>query len=433
MPGPPRNASDPAQSDQTARLLHRLDLQLRISMTNRPAHTLDIVPLPQAATALPRQLAQRCFGDANLVYDVTRRLTEPGILSVGDALDGAPPGFAKPPGETLASFIATRGHGVIVFDDLQAFPRRAIDTLAQIADTGRACAEGSASASLRADRFAILAFARMAMPSPRALQQRAGRTAPWRLDDEVPAAFAEVLEAVAREQYGDHFDTWVTGRFEGLEGGFAWDRYRQRVADGDLDTPIFDAPQGLPRMARPAAPALRDQVPDMGAIPAGAAPTAPLDVFISYSWTRNAPDAQWLRDRLRAQGLSVFFDKDHLDVSRVPDDAVKHTLIAQLSATVAACRAWIVFAAALKPFDLPPGVDRAEALRRGLAMEIDNEVLVQWNWQRLEMRHMGRRLVIGEHKAYIVDADGSVDASFGYRSVDAREDIAAHVASYLGA
>ncbi len=417
--------------DHAARLLHRLDLQLRSRLYDRPAHTLDIVPTPQAATTLPRQLAQRCFGDPDLVYDVTRRLTAPGIFGVGAALDGAPPGFAAPPGETLARVIETRGQGVIVFDDLQAFPERAISTLAQVADTGRAWSEGSATAALRADRFAILAFARLALPSPRALQQRAGRTTPWPLDDDVPPTFAQALEDIAEEQYPEHFRSWVVGRFEGLEGGFAWDRYRKLVAAGEADAPIFDAPRHVPRLAQPDPPALRDQVDDLHAIPAGAAPAEPFDVFISYGWARSSADAQWLRDHLRAQGLSVFFDKDHLDVSRVPDAAVKQLLIQQLSATVAASRAWIVFAATLQPFEVPSGMSRAEVLRRGLAMELDDGVLVSWSWQTLEMRHMGRRLIVGEHAAYVVDADGSVDASFGYRSVQGRDDIAAHVASYL--
>ncbi len=64
----------------------------------------------------------------------------------------------------------------------------------------------------------------------------------------------------------------------------------------------------------------------------------------------------------------MFFDKDHLDVSRVPDEEVKPLLIAQLSAPVAAARSWIVFAAELKPYYLPERIDRADACGDGEAL-----------------------------------------------------------------
>ena len=168
-------------ADQPARLLHDLEIQLRNRLSGQSAHTLDIVPVPQAASDWPRQLAERCFGDAGLVYDLTARLAASGMSDVGMALGGPPPGFAAPPGESLSGFIARCEQGVIVFDDLQAFDERAIGTLAEIVDSAMACAEGSASPTLPASDFAVLAFARMALPTPRVLMQRAGRrTTPCR-------------------------------------------------------------------------------------------------------------------------------------------------------------------------------------------------------------------------------------------------------------
>jgi hypothetical protein len=414
-----------------ARLVRALEAHLAFNYDHRPACTLDIVAAPQAADALARDLAGRCFGDPGLVYDVTRRLAEPGIVEVGVALGGASPGYAAPPGESLAHFIATRQRGVIAFDDLQAFPDRAIGTIAEITDSGRACAEGSASPTLPAENFVVLAFARLALPSPRALARSAGLASPWQAADEVPSSFVGAIESIARTRYPEHFSRSVVGRFGGIDAGFAWDRCCELVARGELDTPIFDSPTGLPRLASPAQPAARELVDDVRAI----APAAvqPFDVFISYSWTRTADDAAWLRERLRARGLRVFFDKDHLDVSRVGEEEVKPLLIAQLSATVAAARSWIVFAAELKPYYLPQGIDRAEALRRGLAMELEesHDELVAWNWQRLEMRHMGRRLIVGRTRAYVVSGDGQVDEGFGIRDVPTRDDVALQVDRYL--
>ena len=243
------------------------------------------------------------------------------------------------------------------------------------------------------------------------------------------------MEDAAREQYPEHFRRWVTSRFEGIDAGFAWDRYLRLLAAGALDTPLFDAPRDVPQMAAAPLLARRDQVDDVMAIAAIAAPEEPFDVFISYIWGRTGDDAAWLRDELRSRGVRVFFDKDHLDVSQVPEQSIKRELIQRLRATVESARAWVVFAAELRPFALPEHMQHDEALRRGLAMQTDDDqaLLVAWNWQTLEMRHMGARLVIGERAVYMVGADGRYAAEFGKRPARGREAIVEHVLAYLRA
>ena len=75
-------------------------------------------------------MAEACFGDASLVYDVTARLTSPGMHDVESALSGVPPGHASLAGESLVQFIESRGRGVIAIEDLQEFAPHAIETLA---------------------------------------------------------------------------------------------------------------------------------------------------------------------------------------------------------------------------------------------------------------------------------------------------------------
>ena len=66
------------------------------------AKYLDIVATPLATTQLPALLARQCCGNAGFVYDVTARLTTPGMYDIGAALDGSSPGFAQPAGLTLS-------------------------------------------------------------------------------------------------------------------------------------------------------------------------------------------------------------------------------------------------------------------------------------------------------------------------------------------
>jgi hypothetical protein len=416
-------------SRRAAPLCERAVLKMHSPFLARPFALLDVVPRPVVTTDLPRRIAESCFGDGELVFDVTRRLIEPGIFHVGDALGGAAPGFVPVPGESLSHFIATRKKGLILFDDLQAFPALAIETLARIADEGRACPEGSASPSLSAKQFVILAFARMQLPSPRALAQREGRE-PWIPGDLVPSSFQEAVQSVSRERYPEHLGSWVMSRLGGLAGCFAWDRYCDLVSRRELDTPILDDPDLAPTMRTPPSPIARDYLTDAAPLPPVAGDEAPFDVFISYSWTRTADDASWLRDYLKARGVRVFFDKDALDVNGVAEQAVKRVLVHRLSRAVQTSKAWVVFAAALKPLFLAADVSREDAIRQGVAMEVAGTA-VEWSWQAMELNEMGRHLVIDAESVYAVNANGSLDASFGRHPIKARGDMIPHVQAYL--
>jgi TIR domain-containing protein len=410
-------------------LIHNIKVTVNFGY-GLPAKCLDIVGEPVRSTGVPAQLSAECFGDPSLVYDVTERLTTPGMHDVGSALGGAPPGYAQLPGESLAKFIESRGRGVIVFDDLQVFIPRAVDTLAEIADSGLVCEEGSPSPTVSAKQFVILAFARLALPSPNELVRRAKLSRPWEPDDRPPPTFRDVIERIARERYPEHFRSWVVGRFEGVKAGFAWERYCELLDCNQLDTPVFDEPKAPPIPSAQPQPMARDVVADVAVIPELADGGEPYDVFISYSWSRTEDNASWLRDQLRSRGLRVFFDKDDLDISGVADVQLKTVLIQRLSANVKNSRAWVVFAAALRPFFLNGKMTEEEALKRGLAMEV-NGALTEWSWQTLELRHMRRHLVIGDKAAYLQEANGDWNPSFGQRRIDDREDILNYVMAYL--
>jgi hypothetical protein len=174
----------------------------------------------------------------------------------------------------------------------------------------------------------------------------------------------------------------------------------------------------------------RDVVADVAAIPELADGGESYEVFISYSWSRTEDNASWLRDQLKSRGLRVFFDKDDLDISGIADAQLKTVLIQRLSAIVKNSLAWVVFAAALRPFFLDGKMTEEEALKRGLAMEV-NGALTEWSWQTLELRHMGRHLVIGDKAGYLQEANGDWDSSFGQRRIDDRKDILNYVMAYL--
>ena len=113
----------------------------------------------------------------------------------------------------------------------------------------------------------------------------------------------------------------------------------------------------------------------MAAIPAAADTGEPYDVFISYSWSRTGDDASWLRDELRRLGLRVFFDKDELMLSDLAENEIKTVLIQKLSAIVDRSRAWVVFAAAVRPYFGDGTITIDEALRRGAAMEVQGALV----------------------------------------------------------
>jgi hypothetical protein len=114
----------------------------------------------------------------------------------------------------------------------------------------------------------------------------------------------------------------------------------------------------------------------------------------------------------------------------VADEQVKSVLIQRLTAIVQSSRAWVVFSAALRPLSLASQLSLDDALKRGLAMEVGGAP-VEWSWQTLELRHMGRRLVIGDSAAYIVKEDGTWDSHYGQREIDTRQDILNYVIDYL--
>jgi hypothetical protein len=139
------------------------------------------------------------------------------------------------------------------------------------------------------------------------------------------------------------------------------------------------------------------------------------DVFISYRTIRNAQDAEGLAKKLREQGLTVWLDKDSLNVPADADLNIKAELILKLTAAVRASRCMIAFAASMQPFRLPAGYTEEDALRRGLAMRQDAS-LIAWNWQKLEIDHAADVLIIDTtiNNTYVIQ-DGRVNPSFGYR------------------
>lgn len=235
---------------------------------------------------------------------------------------------------------------------------------------------------------------------------------------------------MSRERYPEHLRPWVMSRLGGLVGCFAWDRYCDLVSRRELDTPILDDPDLARTMRTPPSPIARDYLTDASPLPPVAGDEAPFDVFISYSWTRTGDDASWLRDYLKARGVRVFFDKDALDVNGVAEQAVKRVLVHRLSTAVQTSKAWVVFAAALKPLFLPAEVSREDAIRQGVAMEVAGTA-VEWSWQAMEINKMGRHLVIDAESVYAVNANGSLDASFGRHPIQARGDMIPHVQTYL--
>jgi len=395
-----------------------------------PARHLDIVDDSLGITHLAARVAEACFGDASLVYDVTARLTSPEMHDVESALSGVPPGHASLAGESLVQFIESRGRGVIAIEDLQEFAPHAIETLARIAESGWASKDGTSSSAVPARRFVFLAFGRLSLPSPRELMQRTGDERPWAPENRPPYLFRDALERIASERYPRHFSPWVVGRFEGVDAGFAWERYCDRVARHDFNTPLVAAPLALAVPARPPQPMTRDLVADVAAIPTLPQAGDPYDVFISYSWSRTEDNASWLREKLKERGLRVFFDKDELTLAGLADDQIKTVLIQRLSAIVRRSRSWVVFAAALRQYSGDGTLTDAEAVARSVAMEVKG-ALVEWSWQTLEMRHMGQRLVIGDSAAYMVGSNGDWDPSFGKRRVEDREDMLRHVLAYL--
>jgi len=395
-----------------------------------PARYLDIVGEPLTASAVAAAVAQACFGDAGLVYDVTARLTTPGMHDGIAALIGASPGYLPLPGESLVRFIESRGRGVIVIDDAQAFSPDVLATLAEMADSGRAPRDGTTASTVPTQQCIFLAFARLAVPSPRALVQRAGRDAAWPIDDRPPANFRDILEHVASECDPAHFPASVISRFEGIDAGFAWERYCELLTRNELDTPMFAEPRDVAMPTAPPQPRTRNVLQDVDAIPIVPDDREPYDAFISYSWSRTEDGASWLRDELRRLGLRVFFDKDELTLAGVADDQVKTVLIQKLRAIVSRSRAWVVFAAALAPYAHDSTITDAQALTRGIAMDV-NDVIVEWNWQAFEMRYMGSRLVVGGAAAYVVGGDGNWDPSFGTRPIEDRQDMLTHVLQYL--
>ena len=146
------------------------------------------------------------------------------------------------------------------------------------------------------------------------------------------------------------------------------------------------------------------------------------------SWSRTEADATWLRDELRKRGYVVCFDRDVFDFDSVPDEHRKQTMIEEITSAVKRARAWIAFAAAWQPFDLPEGMNEAEAVRRGLAMDTGRGHLVKWSWQTLEIRNMGRYIVIGDKYTYIVETDSKRGEVI---QIKTRDHMLVHVLAYL--
>jgi hypothetical protein len=149
-------------------------------------------------------------------------------------------------------------------------------------------------------------------------------------------------------------------------------------------------------------PAARDLVPDIREAIPQEWPEKRYDVFISYRHARNKELAQQLAARLAGR-VSIWMDEQSLEVDEtVP--SVKLRLIRELVLAVRASRCSIIFALGSKPFYLPAGMSRDEALRRGFAMPApyDDSALVAWNWQKLELDHSGVAFIIDEtsKKAY---------------------------------
>jgi hypothetical protein len=397
---------------------------------------LDFGPDSLFTDDFPARLAGALFGDESLVYDCGRRLMTAGIPDARTALNGAPPGFEPPPGQTMAAFIAaTGGRGVLVLDDLQAFDVYAIECLAAIADSGAACPEGSGSPTLSAKDVVILARARISVPSCGALARRARTEPPWPASPEWPRSFQEALRIVGEEVLPEHLRVWVVARFGNVQPDLAWDRYCELIGRGDSETAIFTAPSDPPQPLRPQGlPAIpRNVVTDFARLEDDLPDPGRFDVFVGYSWSRVSDNAAWLSERLRAKGYAVFLDKDELDLAAVPDAESKAFLIRKLRWAVRSSTARIIFAAMMRPYLPTPGFDRSDAVRRGLAIVAPNDILIEWNWQTLELRESRAHLVFERRVAYSVDHGPTAIEEVQYGEIHGREDLLEYALSYLKA
>jgi hypothetical protein len=426
-----KKALDSAGSDWERQVWRSLIGVLTLSHSPVLLRWLDVADQTLRDSGIAERIAETLFGDALLVYDCTARLMSEGMPDASDALNGPTPGFEELPGETLARFIKTNGRGVIVLDDLQAFEERAVEILASIVDDGMAYAEGTGTRRVRAHAFAVLARARIGVPSGQTLAKDAAGEE-WAQSTHVPHGFASALEEHARTMLPKHFAPWVVGRFGMLRSNAAFERYRQLLAAGRGDRPIFESPldASVPPAKTGLPPRPHNLVKDVQSIPLLTPDPGLFDVFISYSWARTAEAAVPLRDALRRRGYRVFLDRDHLQVDEVPEAERKEFLIQRLLMAVQSSRSCIVFAAAKRPYIPTPGFDDEQAVRRGLAMLVERDVQVEWSWQALELRHANRYLMLGANAASAIN-NGSFDHSFGTRSFSSNAEMETIVLEYL--
>ena len=390
-------------------------------------------------SGLPEQVAEIVFGSKTLVFDVSERIR--GEAFVGDVLNGAPPGFDPPERETLSAFIRRCGCGVIVLENLQAFDVQAIETLADICDTGKAHESGVFDSGLSAENVIVIATAAVRLPTIKELA-----AAGLKLDDGAnekvlgpKTAFPVALWRDLYRRYPEHLRPWVYSRFQHRLHEYLGPRFRKLLRANRLDEPLIDyesteAPVWHPGAAPAPEVDHRQVVDDVRPIIASAADrpvSISSDVFISYRTIRNAKDAGWLTKKLREQGLSVWLDKDSLDIPKNADLHIKAKLIRKLVAAVRTSRCMIAFAASMQPFRLPAGYTEEDALRRGLAMRQD-AALIAWNWQKLEIDHAADVLIIDTtiKNTYVIQG-GRVDPSFGYRRYADTEEMGDMVSEYL--
>lgn len=394
----------------------------------------DLVNAPLMAAKIAPLIAQACFGDGSLVYDVTDRLLAGrlGYFSVSDLLVGGAPGYRPPPGLSLSHFVESKRHGIVTLDDAQMFGPTALQIIASMAESGLATSERSGFCDVPAQDFIFLVLARVAMPSAMELAKRAELVPSDLASQTPPRSFGQALNDFAREQYPEHFDSWARVRLGNASGLCAWPRFRELVERNELDDPLWTTPMDALHTLSNPVPALdpRDQVVDVDKVGEISPSPDEFDVFISYSWGLHADDATWLRSRLVAHGLRVFFDKDQIELSRVPETQMKEYLIRKLRWAVRSSRSRIVFAISHYEYRPIPGMSEDEAIRRGLAMRIPSGYLVEWCWQVLELRESVRHLVIEDGNVYLA-TENHEDRDFGHHKVQNREELESLVMKFL--
>jgi hypothetical protein len=369
----------------------------------------------------PSRVANALYGDPSLVYNVGDVLDAVAPSRQGDAVWGRSRMFQPIGIESLPEFVESHGRGVVYFEDATRADASHIRRLAGMAGDGRLV--DPAGRPVFVGNMCLIVCVRFPIGTPREIAFHGGN------GDEHVVEFRLRVEDFAGSRLPEHFNGWVTGRFDVCVEGL-WGRYLQLVESGSLDEPLVPVTPVTPAAlsTRNEEPAF--QVDDLSRLIRVIPQPDKFDFFISYSWTRTAMQAKELVALLESRGHKVFYDKD--EVRGLPP---MEELVPGLVSGVRSSKAVVLFSIMLKePVEYPIGVNQETELRHGRDTWVptvdDAPLFAEWSWQTLELLAASHCLVVGQDRAYAV-AHGIHDPDFISRSYRSVEQLADVCESYL--